>query len=176
MPHIAKSVKSLFANLLMLPPVEARPRGGLLMVHRTGTNTPALNRANARHTRSITISKTHSGGLVDGSEGPKPYPVCARRQRNRLPAFLLLLLPESQIKEMFIGDRGVECRALGLVRCRIAAHVQLKWAVEKPHRLSNWRLDITQHSGDWPIFSVSTAELVLLLICGFFSANYGTWS
>ena len=47
MAHIANSVKSLFANLLTLPPVEATPHGGLLMVHRTGTNTPASNQATA---------------------------------------------------------------------------------------------------------------------------------
>jgi len=36
MAYIANSVKSLFANLLMLPPVEATPHGGLLMLHRSG--------------------------------------------------------------------------------------------------------------------------------------------
>ena len=36
MAHTAKSVKSLFPNLLTLAPVEATPHGGLLMLHRSG--------------------------------------------------------------------------------------------------------------------------------------------
>jgi hypothetical protein len=105
-PHTAKSVKSLFPNLLTLPPVEATPHGGLLMVHR---------------------QDKHSG--VKSSDS-----VCGEAASNTsTPSLRAELLAASQIKEMFIGDRGVECR--------IAAHVHLKWAVENlspPSRSGGW--------------------------------------